>query len=157
MIIMKNFNRCSMVTMGQSATNWRNTHTHMDRTHSTTWCEVSAQLLLFSACWIFSCFRNPPNSDMDYRIFTVRTWSFLRMHIHTGVGHTDSESAQHFWLGKTHKFFLCSWLDSNLGPLNLESDALPTEPPRHPENQSKINIQSSHKYSIWTFIIKLTP
>ena len=24
------------------------------------------------ACWVFSCFRNPPNSDMDYRIFNVR-------------------------------------------------------------------------------------
>ncbi|KAK7107859.1 hypothetical protein V1264_015701 [Littorina saxatilis] len=27
------------------------------------------------ACWVFSCFYNPPNSDMDYRIFFVRTWS----------------------------------------------------------------------------------
>ena len=26
-----------------------------------------------SACWVFSCFRNPSNSDMDYRIFNVRT------------------------------------------------------------------------------------
>ena len=34
-----------------------------------------------------------------------------------GVGHTDSESAPHFWLGKnkTHKHFLCSWRGSNLG------------------------------------------
>ena len=31
-----------------------------------------------SACWVFSCYRNPPpNSDMDYRIFNVRTWSVL--------------------------------------------------------------------------------
>ena len=40
--------------------------------------------------------------DIDYRIFNVRTWSFLcvRIYIHTGVGHTaDSESAQYFWLG----------------------------------------------------------
>ena len=37
-----------------------------------------------SACWVFSCFRHPSNSDMDYRIFNVRTWSFL----YTGVGHT---------------------------------------------------------------------
>ena len=29
-------------------------------------------------------------------------------HIHTGVGHTDSKSAQHFWLGKTCTFFVCS-------------------------------------------------
>ena len=36
---MKNFNRRSavpMVTMAQSASNWRNTHTHVDCTHSLT-------------------------------------------------------------------------------------------------------------------------
>ena len=26
-----------------------------------------------SACFVFLCFCNPPNSDMDYRIFNVRT------------------------------------------------------------------------------------
>ena len=26
-----------------------------------------------SACWVFSFFHNPPNSDMDYRILNVRT------------------------------------------------------------------------------------
>ena len=26
----------------------------------------------YDACWVFSCFHNPPNSDMDYRIFNVR-------------------------------------------------------------------------------------
>ena len=52
-----------MVIMAQSAANWRNTHTHMDRTHSlthlhqstqftTTWCEAPAHLLFFSACWV---------------------------------------------------------------------------------------------------------
>ena len=48
-----------------------------------------------------------------------------------GVGHTD-ESAQHFWVRKTVTiFFLCSSLQGlNLGSLDLESDALPIEPPR---------------------------
>ena len=27
----------------------------------------------FGACWVFWCFYNPPNSDMDYRIFNVLT------------------------------------------------------------------------------------
>ena len=53
-----------------------------------------------------SCFCNPPSFDMDCRIFNVRTWSFLCMRIHMGVVHTDSESAQCFWLGKTHSVFL---------------------------------------------------
>ena len=65
-------------------------------------------LPLFSACWVFSCFCNPLNSDMDYRIFNVHTWSFLCVRIHTGVGQTESESAQHFWLGKSHTHFSCA-------------------------------------------------
>ena len=27
----------------------------------------------YCACWMFKCFHNPPNSDMDYRIFNVCT------------------------------------------------------------------------------------
>ena len=65
---------------------------------------------------------------MDYRIFNVHT--LLCVRIHTGVGHTDDESAQHFDSKKTsHKLFLWSGRDSNLCPLDLEADALPIEPP----------------------------
>ena len=32
------------------------------------------------ACWVFWCFCNPPNSDMDYRIFIVRAWSSACVH-----------------------------------------------------------------------------
>ena len=62
----------------------------------------------YSACWVFICFHNPPNSDMDYRIFNVRTCLFLcvRAHVHTGVGHTDCETAQRFWLTI---LCVCSW------------------------------------------------
>ena len=44
---------------------------------------------------------------MDYRIFNVCTWSFLCVRIHTGVWHTDSKSAQHFWLRKILTKFSC--------------------------------------------------
>ena len=27
----------------------------------------------YGACWVFQCLHNPPNSDLDYRIFNVRT------------------------------------------------------------------------------------
>ena len=27
----------------------------------------------YCACWVFYCFHNPPNFDMDYRLFHVRT------------------------------------------------------------------------------------
>ena len=32
------------------------------------------------ACWVFWCLCNPPNSDMDYRIFIVRAWSSACVH-----------------------------------------------------------------------------
>ena len=36
-------------------------------------------------------------------------------------------------LSKNSKFFLCSWRDSNPRPLDLQSNALTTEPTRHPD------------------------
>ena len=53
---------------------------------------------------LFRVVRNPPNSDMDYMIFNVRT--ILCVRIHTGLGHTDNESAQHFELEKLSQIVL---------------------------------------------------
>ena len=92
-------------------------HTYIN-TATTTWCEAPAQLLFFSACWVFLCFRNPPNSDVDYRIFIARDHSCACVYTRGLHGHTDSESAQHVWLGRTHKLFLYSWRDSKLRPLD---------------------------------------
>ena len=94
---------------------------------------------LLSARWVFSCFCNPPNSDVDYRIFNMWMWSFLCMCIHTGDGHTNSESA-HFWLRKIH-VFLCSRQGSNSGfsghgILTPTLWDLPTEPPCHHNYQA---------------------
>ena len=66
--------------------------------------------------------------------FKMCTWSFLCVRIHTEVGHTDNESAPHFWLDK---FFLCSWRGSDLRSLDLEFNALSTELPRHHRIKSK--------------------
>ena len=49
---------------------------------TTRWCGAPAQLLFFSACWIFLCFRNPLNLNMDYRIFIMRAWPFLCVRVH---------------------------------------------------------------------------
>ena len=81
--------------------------------------------------------RNPPNSDMDYRIFK-RAYVIILMRActHRGLGThrqrvstniSDSEKLP-------HKFFLCSWRrwGSNLRSLDFESDTLPTEPPPPP-------------------------
>ena len=57
-----------------------------------------------SACWVFLCFRNPPYSDIHFRILNMRTWSFLCVRIHTGVG-----STQHFLTrGKSSFSFTCA-------------------------------------------------
>ena len=72
---------------------------------------------------------------MDYRIFNVCTCSFLRVHIYTRGGWAHQQQVSTFLTRKnSHRFVLCSWCrrGSSLGFLDLESDALPTEPPRHP-------------------------
>ena len=71
---------------------------------------------------------------MDYRIFNVLYVIILMRAYYTGVGHTDNESAQQFQLGKTLTNLTCvpEGPASNLGSVDLESDALPiTEPPGH--------------------------
>ena len=45
---------------------------------------------------------------MNCRFFYVRTWLFLYVHVHTGVGHTDSASAQHFCFEKLSPIFFLS-------------------------------------------------
>ena len=50
---------------------------------------------------------------MDYRIFNVHIviiLNLMRAYIHTGVGHTDSESAQHFDSEKLPQIFLFIFL-----------------------------------------------
>ena len=68
----------------------------------------AALLSLTSACWVFSCFRNPPNTNMNYRIFNVCTWSFLCVRIHTGVRHTSWQWVSTTFLTRnnTHTFFI---------------------------------------------------
>ena len=64
--------------------------------------------------------------DNSYTCITV---------LHTGVRHTDGKSAQHFWLWKTDKFFLCFWLGSNFGSSNPDLNQLKrVEPPHHRRN-----------------------
>ena len=51
-----------------------------------------------NACWVFSCFRNPPNSDLDYRFFNVRAWCILmRAYTHGGCAHRQRVSTCLQW------------------------------------------------------------
>ena len=110
-IIMKNFNRRnSHGHHGQSAAKWRNTHTHVNCTHSLTHFTLT-QLQPLGAkrqlSHYFSMHAGSVRVFVIHRTLTWTTgslmWSFLCVRIHTGLGNTDSESAQHFWLGKTLK------------------------------------------------------
>ena len=86
---------------------------------------------VFFSLFLFSCvqcFRNPPNSDMDYRIFNVCTWSFLCVRIHMGVRHTTTMS-QHSILNRKNTIF--SWAPDGVRTFGSRVDALPTEPPHH--------------------------
>ena len=61
----------------------------------------------FFLCAVFSCFRNPTNSDMDYRIFDVRT--LLCVRIHTGWC-TPTASRHNISTRKNSQFFLVLWM-----------------------------------------------
>ena len=76
----------------------------------------------FPCVQCFSCFHNPPNSDIDYRIFNMRMWSFLCVHIHTGGLGTLTASLHNILTRKnSHKFFLCLGQGVNLWSYDLES------------------------------------
>ena len=99
-----------MVTMAQSAMNWRNTHTYMDHTHSLmhlhqhSYNHVVRSAIIFSARWVFSCFCNLPNSDMDYRIFIVII--LVRACTHRGWAHRQRVSATFLTWKNSHIFLV---------------------------------------------------
>ena len=49
-----------------------------------------------SACWVFLCFCNTPNSDMDYRIFNMHIYVIILMRAYT---HRDWAHRQ--WVSTT--------------------------------------------------------
>ena len=80
-------------------------------------------IFFLNLCAVFSSSRNQPNSDMDYRIFNVCTWSFLCVRTHTGGWTHQQRVSSTFWLGKavTNICFLCSGRGSNRLSLDLYS------------------------------------
>ena len=83
-------------------------------------------LPLFSICWVFLCFRNPPNSDMEW--WTAGSLTCVHDHSYAcvytrGLGTLTvtewvTQWAQHFWLGFC--CCCCSWRGLNHGSSNLE-------------------------------------
>ena len=80
------------------------------------------------ACWLFSCIHNPPNSDMDYWIFNVRTWSFVCARMHTGGLGTPTVSQHNLFDSENLKRFACA-----LDGIQTFDLWISTEPTRHPK------------------------
>ena len=64
---------------------------------------------------------------MNYRIVNVRTYVIIhvRAYTHGGCQGTPTASLYNIFDSEKLNVFLCSWRDSNLRPLELESDAVP--------------------------------
>ena len=81
----------------------------------------------YDACWVFKCFHNPPNFDMDYRIFNVHTDVNAR-NCTRGCTDTVRESALKDDSGRK---IPCRTGDSNLrqqrnGPMLYQLSYVPT-------------------------------
>ena len=50
----------------------------------------------YAACWVFSRFRNPPNSDMAYKTFNDHSYACI---LYKGFRHTESQRVltKHTW------------------------------------------------------------
>ena len=130
-----------LVTMAQSAANWRNTHTHMDCTHSLTHLHQQLQPrdVKRQLSYYFSVHAGSLRVSVIHQTLTWTTGSLSCVRDHSctciytrGLGTLTASQLNMFDLEKLTIFFLCSGWDSNLGPLDLQSDALPIEPPCHP-------------------------
>ena len=140
---MKNFNRHSSHVHHGSMRRKLAQNAHSHGSHAFTHALASTRLQPRGAkCQLSYYFSVHAGSFCVSVIHQTLTWntgslscahghSCACMHVHTGVGLTNNESAQHFLLGKTHNVLLCSWRDLNVSPLDLESNTLLIEPSRH--------------------------
>ena len=93
---------------------------------------------------------------MNYRIFNVRTWPFVCLRIHTGGLGTPTASQHNVHSEKLKDFLLLlTRRDSNPRSLDLQSNALTTEPTRHPnplfnELASKLANQPINQPTNWS-------
>ena len=89
--------------------------------------ETESRNPTYGAWWVFYCFYNPPNSDMDYRIFNVRT-NVNACDCAWGCANTERESALKVDSGRK---ILCRTGESNLfqrraGPTLYQLSYIPT-------------------------------
>ena len=83
---------------------------------------------------------------MDYRICNMRTWSFLCVRIHTGLGTQTASQHNSFDLEKVSQIVLGLLIGSNLRLSNVESNALPIDPSHHP-----FSVYKKTTHERWTF------
>ena len=93
----------------------------------------------YGACWVFECFHNPSNSDMDYRIFNVRT-DVNACDCARECTDTVRESALKVDRGRK---IPCRTGESNLrrrrvGPMLYQPSYIPTQGTRHKSVQIRV-------------------
>ena len=110
----------------------------------------------YGACWVFKCFHNPPNSDMDYRIFNVH----MEANACGCTRDTVRESALKVDSGRN---IPCRTGESNLrqrraGPMFYQMSYIParrTKDLPHRTETSSISLRSrGHRFCFY-FVLKL--
>ena len=110
------------------------------------YCNYISTFILLSSKCMLGLFMFPA---VIHRTLTWTTWYLTCVRDHSdacvytrGVGTPTASQQNIFDSEKLTFFLLCSWWDSNLGHVDLESEALPTEPPCHPNINNSNNNQS---------------
>ena len=88
----------------------------------------------------------------NYRIFNMHTWSFLYVHIYTWRLGTPTASQHIFDSEKVINFSFAPDRVRTSGLFYLKSNALPSEPPRHPEGWCYVpvtDLSISRRTKLW--------
>ena len=102
----------------------------------------------YGACWVFQRFHNPPNSDMDYRIFNVHADVSDVCDLHTGVyGQTWKLYCTESWFWEINSL---PHRGNEPASAACRSDTLPTE--LHPHPKRGIAIISHMGRRVYLFI-----
>ena len=134
------------------------------------WALLNVQIIALLFPLTVQQYIYPPVSKVHAGSLTWTTWSLTCVRHYSyaclytrGLGTPTASQHKHFYSQNSHKFFLCSWRrrGSNLrcfGSLDLESDALPTEPCRNKKRQTRLSrcmgMKQSHHDARTAYAVK---
>ena len=86
------------------------------------------------ACWVLSCFRNPPKSDIHYRIFNAYVIILMRAYTQGGWAHRQISTTFLTRENSQIVLVLLAGFEPWVLTLDLESEVLPIGPHSHPRS-----------------------